>query len=160
MTGTEVAEIAPKYVGLLDVQTGELLTPTVGNAARVISAARAMKQHVNEIVNEATAYLVALSEHHGTKTLHGEGETITLTGGTSVDYDAAELVEALEAAGCPEQRISEAVVTEVTYKVNRAVLKQLASANPDYRAAIELAEREVEKPYRASLKPRRNTDAD
>jgi hypothetical protein len=68
------------YQGLLDVQTGELLEPTVGNAARCISAARAMKQHVNEIVNEATAYLVALSEHQGTKTLHGEGETITVTG--------------------------------------------------------------------------------
>jgi hypothetical protein len=152
-------ELQP-YTGLLDVQTGELLEPTVGNAARVISAARAMKQHVNEIVNEATAYLVALSEHQGTKTLHGEGETITITGGTSVDYDPADLRDALEAAGCPEDRINAAVETIITYKVNRAVLRQLAAANPDYRAAIELAEHEIEKPYRATVKLRRNTDAE
>jgi hypothetical protein len=107
-----------------------------------------MKQHVNEIVNEATNYLVALSEHQGTKTLHGEGETITVTGGTSTDYDPADLRDALEAAGCPEDRINAAVETEITYKVDRAVLRQLAGANPDYKAAIELAEREVEKPYR------------
>jgi hypothetical protein len=145
---------------LLDVQSGELLEPTVGNAARVISAARAMKQHVTEIVNEATNYLVALSEHQGTKTLHGEGETITIAGGTTVDYDPADLRDALEAAGCPEDRINAAVRTEITYKVDRAVLRQLAAANPDYRAAIELAEHEVEKPYRATVKLRRNTDAE
>jgi hypothetical protein len=44
--------------------------------------------------------------------------------------------------------------------VNRAVLRQLAAANPDYRAAIELAEHEIEKPYRATVKLRRNTDAE
>lgn len=146
------------YQGLLDVQTGELLEPSIGNAARVISAARAMKQHVNQIVNEATDYLVSLSEHQGTKTLHGDGETVTVTGGTSTDYDAADLRDALEAAGCPEDRINAAIRTEITYKVDRAVLKQLAAANADYRAAIELAERTVEKPFRVSLKLRRNTD--
>ena len=149
-----------RYTGFLDVQTGELLEPTVGNAARVLSAARAMKQHVNEIVNEATAYLVTVSEHQGTKTLHGEGETVTVSGGPSVDYDAADLRELLENAGCPHDRIEAAVETVITYKVNRSVLRQLAAANPDYKAAIELAERTVEKPYRASLKLRRNTDAE
>jgi hypothetical protein len=146
------------YTGLLDVRTGELLEPTVGNAARVLHAARAMKQQVNEIVNEATAYLVSLSEHQGTKTLQGEGETISLTGGPTVDYDAADLRDALEAAGCPEDRINAAAEMIITYKVNRSVLRQLAAANPDYKAAIELAEREVEKPYRASVKLRRQTD--
>jgi len=154
MSGSDLEQ----YTGLLDVQTGELLEPTVGNAARCLHAARAMKQRVNEIVAEATGYLVQLSEHQGTKTLHADGETITLTGGTSVDYDPADLLEALEAAGCPEDRITAAVETVITYKVNRAVLGQLAAANPDYKAAIELAERETEKPYRASVKLRRNTD--
>jgi hypothetical protein len=148
----------PKFVGLLDVTTGELLTPSVDNAARVLNAARAMKANVNEIVSEATAYLVSLSEHQGTKTLHGENETVTVSGGPGIDYDPLDLREALEAAGCPQDRIEAAVKTEITYKVDRAVLRQLAAANEDYRAAIQLAELEVEKPYRASLKLRRNSE--
>ena len=149
-----------KYTGLLDVQTGELLTPTIQNAARVLQAARAMKQHVNRIVEEATAYLVSLSEHEGTKTLHGDGETIIVSGGATIEHDAHDLIEALQAAGCPQDRIDQAVKTEITYKVDRAVLRQLAAANPDYRAAIELAERQIERPFRASVKLRRQTNAE
>lgn len=156
----ETSSNLAEYTGLLDVQTGELLPATIDNAGRVLHAARAMKQRVNEIVNEATAYLVTLSEHQGTKTLHGDDETITLTGGTTIDYDATDLMEALEAAGCPQDRITVAVETVITYKVNRSVLRQLAAANPDYKAAIELAEREVEKPYRASVKLRRQNDGE
>ncbi len=147
-----------QFTGLLDVQTGELLPATVGNAARVIQAARVMKANVNEIVNEATAFLVRQSEQQGTKTLHGDKETVTVSGGPGIDYQPQDLIDALREAGCPESRIGQAVVQEVSYKVDRAVLRQLASANPDYKAAIELAELEVEKPYRASVKLRRNSD--
>lgn len=147
-----------QYVGLLDVQTGELLPLKPSNAARVINAARAMKQQVNQIVNDATAYLVDVATEQGIKTLHDGGETITISGGPTVEYDPLDLREALEAAGCPQNRIDQAVVAEITYKVDRSVLRQLAAANPDYKAAISLAEREVEKPYRATIKLRRNTD--
>lgn len=154
--GTDVAQ----YTGLMDVRTGELLEPTIGNAARCFHAARAMKAQVNEIIIELTNYVVAVSERQGTKTLHADGETVTVSGGITVEYDPLDLRDALEAAECPADRIDAAIKTEVTYKVDRAVLRQLAAANPDYRAAIELAEREVEKPYRASVKLRRNTDAE
>lgn len=147
-----------QYVGLLDVQTGELLPLKVENAARVINAARAMKANVNQIVNEATAYLVDMSMEQGTKTLHDGGETVTITGGPSLDYDPVELRRELEVAGCPENRISAAIIETVSYKVDRSVLRQLAAANPDYKAAIERAELEVEKPYRASIKLRRQTE--
>jgi len=146
-----------QYTGLLDIRTGEVLPATVENAARVLHAARTMKEQVNAIVAEATAYLVAESEHQGTKTLHGDTETVTVTGGESVEYDAADLMDLLRSAGCPEHRIEAAVVTEISYRINRAVLRQLAAANDDYRAAIQLAERTVEKPYRASVKLRRQT---
>ena len=149
-----------QYTGLLDIQTGEILPATVGNAARVISAARAMKQHVNEIVREATAYLVDESTRRGIRTLHDDQETVTITGGPTVDYDPMVLMANLEEVDCPPDRIAAAITTEVTYKVNRAVLKQLASANPDYATAIELAEREVERDYRATIKLRRQTDAE
>lgn len=144
-----------QWTGLLDVQTGELLPATVSNAARVLQAARAMKRHVDEIVREATEYLAAESARQGTKTLHDGDETVTLTGGTTVEYDPGDLMEALAMAGCPAERIDQAVVATVTYKVDRAVLRQLAAANPEYKAAIDLAAREVEKDYRASVKLRR-----
>lgn len=152
-----MTDITP-YTGLLDVRTGELLPASVENAARVLHAARAMKAQVNEIVQEATAYLVEESARVGTKTLHGDTETVTLTGGPSIDYDPADLVEALREAGCPENRIDQAVTQIITYKVDRSVLRQLAAANPYYKAAIQLAELEVERPYRASVKLRRQSD--
>jgi hypothetical protein len=154
-----MSEIANRELtGLLDVETGELLPATVDNAARVLMAARNMDERIRELKREATAYLVMVSEERGTKTLHGERETATVTGGLTTEYDAADLMQLLREAGCPEDRIDAAVATEISYKVNRAVLRQLAAANQDYAAAIELAAREVEKPFRASIKLRRQTN--
>lgn len=150
--------VSAVYTGLLDVRTGELLPATVENAARVLHAARAMKAQVNEIVVEATGFLVDESTRQGIKTLHGGNETVTLSGGPSIDYDPADLRDALEAAGCPQARIDQAVIQEVTYKVDRSVLRQLAAANPTYKRAIASAELEVERPYRASVKLRRQTN--
>lgn len=144
-----------QYTGLLNLETGELLPATVDNASRVLLAARAMKNRVNEIVREATEYLADVSGHQGTKTLHGDDETVTLTGGPTIEYDLEELRRELEVAHCPQDRIDAAIVATVTFKENRAVLRQLAGANKDYAAAIKRAEREVEKPYRASVKLRR-----
>ncbi len=149
-----------QYTGLLDVTTGEVLPATVGNAAKVINAARAMKQNVNAIVQEATAYLVRESEHIGTKTLHDDKETVTITGGPFVDYPPTDLIDALRAAGCPENRIDQAVKTVITYKVDRAVLRQLAGANPDYKAAIDSVATEVDRAYSASVALRRQTSDD
>lgn len=137
---------------LLNVETGEVLPATVENAAAVIQAARTMKSRINEVVGAATAYLVSESHHQGTKTFNGGYGSVTVSGGATVEYDAADLMEALRMAGCPEERISEAVTTEISYRVNRSVLRQLVAANPEYRAAAELAEREITKPWRASVK--------
>jgi hypothetical protein len=145
-----MTELQP-YTGFLDVQTGELLEPTVANAAHALKAARDMKVRINYLVDEATRYLVAESARVGSKTLHAGDETITLSGGVMQEYDAHDLMEALRTADCPEERIEEAVVAVITYKVNRSVLRQLAAANPDYKAAIELAVRDVERPWRAKV---------
>jgi hypothetical protein len=145
---TEIAQTD----NLLDVTTGEVLPATVPNAATVLHAARLMKDRVNDIIAETTAWLVREAAHQGTKTLRAGKTTVTVSGGSSTEYDPHDLMEALREAGCPEDRIEQAVVPEVSFKINRSVLRQLAGANPDYRAAIELAEREVERPYRASVK--------
>lgn len=132
----------------LDVTTGELLPATVDNAAQVIQACRLQKDRLNDLVAEATRFLVDQAAVQGTKTLG----RVTLSGGPAEDYDAADLMEALRAADCPEARIEEAVVAHITYKVNRSVLRQLAAANPDYKAAIELARRDVERAWRVAIK--------
>ncbi len=137
---------------LVNVETGERLPATVANAAAVLQAARSMKERINDVVASATLYLVSESARRGTKTLNVGDVSVVLTGGASVSYDAEDLMEALRIAGCPEDRIEQAVVATVSYKVNRAVLRQLAAANPDYQAAIELAEVPVETPWRASVK--------
>lgn len=147
-----------EYVGFLNPATGELLPISVDNAAVVLNAIRAQKARLDEYRRDVDAYLVEQSEHLGTKTLHGEKETVTVSGGPGIDYDAHALMEALEAVGCPESRIAAAVVQEVSYKVDRRVLKQLAGANPAYARAIRSAELDVEKPYRTSVSLRRQTD--
>ncbi len=139
-------------VELLDVQTGEILPATVENAARVITAARDMRTRINDVVAQATAWLAEESARQGTKTLHAGTSSVVLSGGPSDEYDPLELMNYLRNAGLPEQRVDDAVTTIIDYKVNRAVLRQLAAANPEYADAIEQAKRTVEKPMRATIK--------
>lgn len=138
---------------LLNVSTGELLPATVDNARIVLEVAREIEQNIRAVKQEATAFLVEESQRRGTKTLHApHGGAIELTGGPGVEYDAADLMEALRAAGCAEDVLAEIVKEEITYKVDRRRLNAAMAANPDYRAAAELAERPVEKPWRATVK--------
>ena len=126
---------------------------SLDNAARVLEAAREMKRKLNLVVAEATSYLMEQSQREGTKTFHTAHGNATLSGGPTVEYDPTALMHGLGQAGCPEARITEAVTPEVTYKVNRSVLRQLAAANQKYDLAIRQAEYTVEKPYRVSVKP-------
>lgn len=150
---TDLVTVEP--AGLLNVESGELLEPTIPNLAAVLIAARNMKERVNDIVTEATAYAVAEAERRGTKTLPvDEKLQVVVSGGASEEYDAQDLMELLRSVDCPEDRIEAAVVPEITWKINRSVLRQLAAANKQYAAAIDLAKREVEKPLRAYAKRR------
>lgn len=137
---------------LLNVETGEVLPATTENAAAVLVAAREMKNRLGGVIRDAEAFLADESRRLGTKTFHTGGGKVSLSGGMTTSYDPEVLGEALRAAGCPEERISEAIVEEVTYKVNQTVLRQLASANPAYRAAAEKAKIESVTPIRASVK--------
>lgn len=137
---------------LLDVLTGEVLEATPASAARVIVAAREMKSRIQDVIRDATDYLREQSMREGTKTFETANGKVTLGGGETVEYDVHDLREALTAADCPEDRITDAIKEEISYKVDRSVLRQLAAANPDYKAAIDLAERRVEKPYTASVR--------
>jgi len=116
-----------------------------------------VRERINDVTAEITAFAVELAEERCTKTLHGEAETLTVSGGLTADYDALVLEDLLRSAGCPEDRIRAAITEEISYKVNKRVLNELAGANPNYKAAIELSRVEVEKPYRAAVKTRRQS---
>jgi hypothetical protein len=146
---TEIA--APRQ--LLDVGSGELLPATTTNAAAVLVAAREMKDKIQDVIRDAEAFLAEESRIQGTKTLRAGAYTLSLTGGSTTRYDPVTLREALQMAGCPEERIDACIVAKIEYTVNRSVLRQLVGANPDYAAAADLAKESIETPMRASVKP-------
>lgn len=136
----------------MNVETGERLPATTENAAAVLTAARAMKAKLGDVIRDAEAYLASESKRMGTKTFQTGWGKISLTGGISTSYDPEVLMEALREAGCPEERINEVVETTVAYKVDQRILKQLTAANPAYRDAADRAKIESETPLRASVK--------
>ncbi len=138
---------------LVNVLTGERIPATVENAGVVSAAAREMKDRIQSVIREATEVIVEESRVQGTKTFHLPGGIkATVSGGDSISYDADKLREALGEADAPEEVINRVIKTTVTYTVDRAVLRQLVAANPDYKAAAELAEIRETKPFSASLK--------
>jgi hypothetical protein len=137
---------------LLEPTTGELLPATPENAARIRQRCAEAIRSLREYQAACDAVLVEESRRLGTKTVHLDGATVTVTGGPGVEYDVTELRAGLSAADCPEGRIDAAIVAEVSYRVNRSVLRQLAAANREYAEAIDRAKVTVEKPYRASVK--------
>lgn len=136
--------------------TGELINLNDAPAvARHLRELRDIRQKVNEatgILNEA---LAAYAQRIGTKTLHLEGVgKVTVTGGpgSEVVWDI-EVLQGLVDAGLPQDRFNELVTTEVSYRVNSAVAKQIeSSGNVKYSEIIGAARTRADKPYRASVR--------
>lgn len=129
-------------------KTGELVS--AGDAPAVADAyaeLRALSWKVKAALADATTALVDESRRQGTKTLHLDGKTAVVSGGKETVYDIEGLRASLEELECPQERIEALIKTEVTYKVDARVARQLAAANPDYAIALELARTVVEKPY-------------
>jgi hypothetical protein len=147
MTSTELVRPAV----LLDVRTGELVEATPDKAAELLIVARQFRSQILDSVKACEYVLLEESKRQGTKTLHYPGGTATITGGSELDWDF-EVLNELRAAGLPEERYDELVVATVTFKVNAAVSKQLASANPDYAQIIERARGTIERPWRVNIR--------
>jgi hypothetical protein len=136
---------------LPDPYTGELLPATLVNAAGLRLLAAERIRQLRDLQAACDYVLAEEARRQGTKTLHLAEYTVTLTGGTTVEYDAHELMAGLMEVGCPPERINDAVTETVTYKVNRRVLTQLRAANPNYAEAIDAAGREVPVPWKARV---------
>ncbi len=140
----------PQIVVPLTGQIVDLTRPV--EVAGALNDVRDVKRQLDELRALLEGVLRLEAQKQGTKTLHLGSLDAVVSGGTRSEYDAELLAELLRDAGLPEDRISEAIAETVSYKVNQLVLKQLAAANPDYQAAIELAKTTVETPWRVTVK--------
>ena len=133
--------------------TGQLIDLTRPlEVAGALHDLRELKRQLDELRALLEGVLRLEAQRQGTKTLHLGSLDAVVSGGSRREYDAELLAGLLREAGLPEERISEAIVETVSYKVNQLVLKQLAGANADYAAAIELAQTSVEAPWRVTVK--------
>ncbi len=138
---------------VLNPVTGELITASdVNGVAEAVKGLRALNAQIRDAIADATVILVEESRRQGTKTLALQDVTVEIRGGTETVWDIDNLTLGLEAAGLPQDRLPDLIKTEVTYKVDARVAKQLAGANEDYAAVLESAKTTVEKPYYVRVK--------
>jgi hypothetical protein len=132
---------------------GLVVSPESTNeVAEALGSIREAKRLLDEARGELERLLADEAQRQGTKTLHTDKLTVSVSGGPETVYDM-EVLEQLQEAGLPEERYNELIKTEVIYRVDRNVVRQLrGSGNPDYEAIIEKAASVVERPYRVSVK--------
>ncbi len=138
---------------VLNPVTGELIpAEDVNGVAEAVKGLRQLNAQIRDAIADATVILVEESRRQGTKTLVLQDVTVEIRGGTDTVWDVGLLDSELNRLRCPLGRIAELIKTEVTYKVDARVAKQLAGANEDYAAVLESAKTTVEKPYYVRVK--------
>jgi hypothetical protein len=133
MTGLDI-----EVKHLPDPKTGQALEPTPQNAVRVVRLAREMKRLMDSALGLATAVLIEESRRKGAKTLHIDGETVSLETKSETVWDVEKLSELLD-LGLDSDRYNDLVVPIVSYKVDGAVARQIASTDERYAEVIEEA---------------------
>ncbi len=133
--------------------TGELVPASdINGVAEAVKALRDFSQKIRDAVADATVVLVEESKRQGTKTLPLANVTAVISGGDETVFDIETLRTDLETLGCPQERLEALIKTEITYKVDRRVAKQLSAANEDYAEAIEASQSVVPKPFYVKIK--------
>ena len=131
----------------------ELIVPTTGEVIssddpagclRVLSEVRELEARLKELKGALTEALAAEFTRQGSKTLELSGIKAELRGGSEIVWDV-EILEELRALGLPDERMAALVTTEITYKVNAFVAKQLASVNEEYAEVLSRAQTKIPK---------------
>lgn len=148
-----LAEYEPPHGGMLLVpMTGEMVdVADPESCLRVLSEIRTLESRLKELKSELTVALAVEFERVGTKTMHLGGMKAELKGGEETVWDV-EVLEELRDLGLPGERMDALVTTEITYKVNASVAKQLASANTRYAEVIERAKTKIPKSSYVTIK--------
>jgi hypothetical protein len=141
---TDLVPVEPNEI--LDPRSGELVP--LGDARKVadlLAYLREQKRVLQFAMNVCQGAILEEFARQGTKTLTFAGLKVTAAEKSEVVWDIDVLRE-LQDAGLPEERFNQLVRTEVSYKVDRSVARQIAAANENYAAIIEAARTVVEKP--------------
>ena len=121
--------------------TGQLLDLTSPfEVAGALRDVRDVKRQLDELRAFLEGVLRLEAQRQGTKTLHLGALDAVMSGGTRATTTSSCSPSCSTRRDCRRNGLREAIVETVSYKVNQLVLKQLAGANPDYAAAIELCE--------------------
>ncbi len=138
---------------ILNPVTGELVpAEDINGVAHAVKALRDLNTRIRDAVADATTVLVEESRRQGTKTLALANVTVVVSGGPETVWDVEQLRNLLDERGCPQDRIEALIKTEVTYKVDARVAKQLAAANEEYAHVIELCKSTNGKPFYVKVK--------
>ena len=141
-----MSEIVVTEKGILNPFTGELVPrddlPAIAGAMEML---RERRNSINAVLSEFTQAVILQSVLAGTKTIHLDDCTLTVSADHEIEWNHEMLYNELTNAGLPPQRVTELVQITVSYKVNASVAKQIAGANPAYRQIIEAAQTKVPK---------------
>ncbi len=138
---------------VLNPVTGELIPASdVNGVAEAVKGLRQLNAQIRDAIADATVILVEESRRQGTKTLALQDVTVEIRGGTETVWDIETLQHQMDSLGLPAERMDALIKTEITYKVDARVAKQLAGANEDYAAVLESAKTTFEKPYYVRVK--------
>jgi hypothetical protein len=118
---------------------------------KLLSEIRDLESQLRDVKGALTAALAEEFSRQGMKTIEMNGVKAVLGPDTEIVWDV-EVLQTLAELGLPEERLNALVTPEVTYKVNAAVAKQIAAANPSYAEVIERAKSRVPRTPYVSIK--------
>jgi hypothetical protein len=150
---TNEVEVVEQQEAVVVPLLGLVVSPTAPQeVAEALGAVREAKRLLDEARGELERILAEEAQRQGTKTLHLDRATVSISGGPETVYDV-EVLEQLLEVGLPDERYSELVKTRIEYRVDRNVIRQLVgSGNEDYQRIIAKAMSVEERPYRVSVK--------
>lgn len=131
-----MSEIARRDLPI-DKRLGELDLSNVVECAVLLDDIRALEAQLATAKSRLTAAIVATASVDGETSYDLPGRMrATITSGKRSTVAADVLEAKLREAGMPENRISEIVQQEVSYKVDLRAAKKAGTANPAYADAL------------------------
>ena len=141
-------------VELLDPTTGELVPyDDLPALAVAVAGIRAYRDKLNDTLAAFSDAIIQQSKQQGTMTMNVGAAVVKVSADSEVQWDIPALQDGLLEAGIPQERLDQLIVAKVEFKVNGTVARQLAGANPEYKAAIEAAKIRVPKKQYVTVKP-------
>lgn len=118
---------------------------------KLLSEIRILEGQLRDVKGALTEALAEEFSRQGTKTIEMNGVKAVLGPDTETVWDV-EVLQELPELGLPEERMNALVTTEIQYKVNASVAKQLAAANPAYAEVVERAKSRIPRTAYISIK--------